>query len=101
MHPDPRRIIPVVLLVVVAIGAIWYLSSANAKEENGAVTASGTIETTEVELASETGGKVDEVLAVKGESVRAGDVLVRFNDEPLEAQRPSLSSRHRQKRIMR
>lgn len=86
MHPDPRRIVPVILLVIVAIAAIWYLRNASAQGENGAVTASGTIEATEVKLASETGGRVDDVLAAEGESVSAGEVLVRFDAQLLEAQ---------------
>ena len=87
MHPDPRRVVPIILLVIIATAAIWYLRNASAQEENGPVSASGTVEATKVELASETGGKVDEVLAGEGDSVNAGAVLVQFNDQLVQAQR--------------
>jgi HlyD family secretion protein len=86
MHPDPRRILPVVLLAFVAIAAVWYLRNASAREENGPVTASGTIEAESVTVASEIGGQVDQVLAREGDAVRAGQVLVRFNDRLLKAE---------------
>ena len=87
MHPDPRRVVPIILLVIIATAAIWYLRNASAQEENGPVSASGTVEATKVELASETGGKIDEVLAGEGDSVNAGAVLVQFNDQLVQAQR--------------
>jgi len=86
MHPNPRRILPVVLLVVVAVAAWWYLNQQRASAQNGALTASGTIEATQVRVAPELSGYVLEVLADEGQAVQSGEVLVRFNDTLLQAQ---------------
>ncbi len=86
MHPNPRRIVPVVLLLAVAAAAIWYFTrSANA--ETGAISASGTIEATQINIAPELGGRVDVVHVSEGDVVKAGDVLVQFDTTLLEAQR--------------
>jgi multidrug resistance efflux pump len=50
------------------------------------ISASGTIEATQVSLAPEMGGKVVEILANKGDTVQAGKVLIRFEDALLQAQ---------------
>ena len=86
MHPDPRRIAPVVILVVVAGAAFWYLNSSKARENGGAISASGTIETTQVLVASEANGKVREVLVQEGDAIKAGEVLVDFDEDLLKAQ---------------
>jgi len=86
MHPNPRRIVPVVIVVlVVAAGAIWYLNQPS--DTNGATTGSGTIEATSVTLAPEIAGRVAEVLVDEGDAVKAGDALVRLDGATLEAQR--------------
>lgn len=86
MHPDPKRILPVVVLVGLAAFAIWYLTSTPAGQENGPITASGTIEAVQINLASEVGGKVSQVAAQEGERVEAGKPLVQFDDALLKAQ---------------
>jgi len=86
MHPNPRKIAPVIVLIIIAATAWWYFSRATAQEENGLISASGTIEAIQVNIASEIGGQVDEVLAQEGEAVTAGQVLVRFKDTLLQAQ---------------
>jgi membrane fusion protein YbhG len=86
MHPNPRRIIPVVVLVLaIAAGVIWYLNQPS--DTSGATTGSGTIEATSVTLAPEIAGRVAEVLVDEGDAVRAGDALVRLDGATLEAQR--------------
>ena len=86
MHPNPRKIAPVIVLIIIAATAWWYFSRATAQEENGLISASGTIEAIQVNIASEIGGQVNEVLAQEGEAVTAGQVLVRFKDTLLQAQ---------------
>lgn len=87
MHPNPRRIIPVVLLLAATAAAIWYFNTINqAQAEVGALTASGTIEATQVLAAAEVGGQIAEVLRREGETVQAGEVLVRFDSALLQAQ---------------
>jgi len=86
MHPDLRKIAPVVLLIVLAVASIYYLSTTSSARAEGALSASGTVEAVEIDLAAEIGGRVVEVLAREGEAVEAGQVLVRLDDAALRAQ---------------
>ncbi|MGW8250309.1 MAG: hypothetical protein ACWGO1_06675, partial [Anaerolineales bacterium] len=88
MHRLPRRVILVVVAVIIAgAGAAWwYLSQDSARAENNRITASGTIEARQIEVAPQIGGQVSQVLAEEGESVKAGQDLVVFTDALLEAQ---------------
>ncbi len=84
-----------VLLIVLAIvlcacqaddeaGLLAQLGLAG--EPLGTIEASGTIETEEVVIASEFGGRVDKILADEGDEVEAGQVLIRLDTDLLEAQ---------------
>jgi multidrug efflux pump subunit AcrA (membrane-fusion protein) len=53
---------------------------------NDALSASGSIETTVVSVSPEMAGKVGEVLVEEGETVKAGDPLLRLDDSLLVAQ---------------
>ena len=83
-----RKAIPFILLILVlAAAAYWYYSTEQAVAEvDSALTASGTIETNQVILAPEIGGEVVEVSADEGEMVKAGQALIFFEDQLLEAQ---------------
>ncbi|HPH95860.1 MAG TPA: efflux RND transporter periplasmic adaptor subunit [Anaerolineaceae bacterium] len=52
----------------------------------GALTASGKVTANEVNIAAEIGGRVVEINVKEGDSVKAGDVLFRTDDEILRAQ---------------
>jgi HlyD family secretion protein len=56
-------------------------------QENGTIHASGTVETTEVNIAPEVGGKVEAMFANEGDAVKAGQVLFSFDDAILKSQR--------------
>ena len=86
MRPNIRRVIPIVIIFGLLAAAIWYFWDTAAQQENGPLTASGTIEADKVILASEGGGKVMAVLADEGDSVSEGQVLVEFDDTILQAQ---------------
>ncbi len=86
MRPNPRIVAPVIILIIIAAITWWYFSQAASRGENGLISASGTIEATQVNIASEVGGQVAEVLAEEGKPVTAGQVLVRFEDTLLQAQ---------------
>jgi HlyD family secretion protein len=86
MHGRRRLIIPVLLIAVVAGAAIWYTNRQSATAI-GPLAASGTIEATTVTVSPEVAGKAAEVLAAEGDTVAAGDVLVRLDGGVLEAQR--------------
>jgi HlyD family secretion protein len=87
MRPNLRRIAPIILLVVIVGGAAWYFTQGGGNGNNtGALTASGTIEGTQVVIAPEVGGRVLDVLAREGDAVQIGQELVRFDDALLQAQ---------------
>jgi len=88
MHRILRKFIPIFFVVlVIAAAGWWYLGREQAAVENDSLlTASGTIEATQVILAPEIGGQVIEVLAQEGDKVRAGQQLISFADQILLAQ---------------
>ena len=82
------RIIAVVFLVLIAAGAAyWYFYIRPAAADGGALTASGTVETTEISIAPEVSGKIAEVDVDEGNTVKTGQVLFRLDDTLLKAQR--------------
>jgi len=88
MHSKSRRIIPVVLLVVaLAAFAIWYFAIRPNQDQNGFLTASGTIEVVQVNLGPEIAGKVVDVSKQEGDQVFAGEPLIVLDTTLLEAQR--------------
>ncbi len=88
MHPNPRRIIPaLVLLIVLAAVGTWYYFLRPAQNGNGALAASGTLEITQVQVSPELGGKALSVQAAEGQQVQAGDPLVQLDTALLQAQR--------------
>ncbi|HEX9616784.1 MAG TPA: efflux RND transporter periplasmic adaptor subunit, partial [Anaerolineales bacterium] len=86
MHPNPRKIVPILMVVLLAALGYWYFSSGRVRADTGFLSASGTIEATQVLVSAEIGGQVSDVLVEEGQSVTAGEVLVRFADRLLQAQ---------------
>lgn len=86
MHLNLRRTAPFIVVIILAAVAFWFFWGEDGQQENGPLSASGTIEANQVVLASEIGGKVTGVLATEGELVRADDALVNFDDKLLIAQ---------------
>jgi HlyD family secretion protein len=87
MHPNPRRIVPVVVILALAALAYWYFALRPAAAEEGALAASGTIEAASANVSPELAGRVTAVNAMEGEAVPAGAVLVEFDSRLLTAQR--------------
>jgi HlyD family secretion protein len=86
MQKNIRRIGPIVLIIVIIVATIYYLNQVS-RNENGPLTASGTVEVVEIIIAPEiVGGQISEVLVEEGDIVHTGDILVRFEDEMLRAQ---------------
>jgi HlyD family secretion protein len=81
-----RRLIPLVVVVVVVVGAAYLWSARASAQNGGGLTASGTIETTDVTISPEVGGRVLEVLAKEGDAVQAGQALIHMDDALLKAQ---------------
>jgi HlyD family secretion protein len=87
MHrPNPRRVVPIVLLILAVLAAIWYYSQAAAADPDAPISASGTIEALEVRISPEVGGRIISLQADEGDTVTAGQLLVQLDDSLLKAQ---------------
>lgn len=85
MHPDPKRIAPVILILAIAVGA-WWLFFGRVPAQTTDIKASGTIEAVEVVVAPEVAGRVTAVNAAEGDTVTARSPLVTLDDSLLRAQ---------------
>ena len=82
-----RIVVIVLFLAALAGGAYYYFNYYKAAQAApGALAASGTIETTQVSISPEVGGRVVAVNVVEGQAVKAGAVLVTFDASLLQAQ---------------
>jgi HlyD family secretion protein len=101
MKRNPRRIIVPIVLALAVIAGVWYYvvrpagsvaaawaSIVNPSSASStALTASGTVETTEISIAPEVPGKILEVNVQEGDVVKSGDVLFHLDDTTLKIQR--------------
>ena len=85
MQNNRRRTIIIVVVLVLVIGG-YYGVRAFTGGNNSALTASGTIEATTVNVSPELAGKIQAVLADEGQAVKTGDPLFRLDDTLLKAQ---------------
>jgi HlyD family secretion protein len=81
-----RGAVIIVLVIAVAAVAVWLYLRQN-DPANGRLSASGTVETVDVQIAPEMTGRVVEVMVSEGDTVAAGDVLFRLDDALLQSQR--------------
>ncbi len=87
MHPNPRRVLPlVVLLATLAAAGYWVFELRPARQNHRALVASGTIEATQVQIGAEASGKIAAVLVSEGDRVQAGQELARLDQALLLAQ---------------
>ena len=82
-----RTVVIVLVLAAFAAFGYWYFYMRPAAAASGALTASGTVETTEISIASEVAGKVQEVKVTEGDTVKTGDQLFILDSSLLNAQR--------------
>jgi HlyD family secretion protein len=80
-----KRFGPITLILIAILAIIYYVLFVIG-EDADALTASGTVEAVEVVVAIDTGGQIIEVMVDEGDNVKAGDELIRFKDEILQAQ---------------
>ncbi|HNP74097.1 MAG TPA: biotin/lipoyl-binding protein, partial [Kouleothrix sp.] len=80
-----RRLIPIVIVVALIAGGLYYTLGRASGAANSSRTFSGTIEADQVDLTSEVSGVVEQV-ADEGAQVKAGDTLVVLNTDLLQAQ---------------
>ncbi len=87
-HKRALRIVPVVVILALLAAGAYYLR-AQSSADPGSLSASGTVEATQTLIGPEMAGRVGEVLVDEGDLVRAGDVLLRLDDQGLSTQRES------------
>ncbi len=76
----------VALLLIMACALALSCSGCREASVGGAIEASGTIEAEEVIVASEFGGRVEQILADEGDAVELGQALIHLDTQLLEAQ---------------
>jgi HlyD family secretion protein len=84
---SPKKIIPVVVLLIVAGAAIWYYASGRPEKTDGALVASGTVEATDAQLGFQAAGRIVALAPREGDRVTAGQELARLDRAELEARR--------------
>ena len=85
MKHRARVVVPILLLLVVGTWAVLAALRRGGDRTDG-VAASGTIEATQVSVASKIAGRIQRVHAGEGALVRAGDLLVTIEGRELSAQ---------------
>jgi HlyD family secretion protein len=73
-------------VALVSTGIWWFISSAS-REVSTDILTSGFVEARDVAIAFEAGGRIVEIAAREGDSVRAGATLVKLDDSLLKAQK--------------
>jgi HlyD family secretion protein len=87
----PPILIAVLLLLALGAGLFYYLVIKQA-DSNTPLTASGSVEASEVILSPELSGKVTEVDVAEGDAVQASEVLFRMDTTLLQAQRAAAAA---------
>lgn len=85
-HNKPPVPLIIVLVLAIAGGAYWWWTTQQQAATDGALTLSGTVESTEYTVASALAGRITEVRVAEGDSVAAGDVIATLDDSALKLQ---------------
>jgi HlyD family secretion protein len=80
-----RAILGIVLVILIA-GGVWWWTQRQSQAASNELTGSGTIEANEVQVGPQVSGRVVQVMADEGQTVKAGDVLFRLDDSTLLVQ---------------
>jgi HlyD family secretion protein len=73
--------------VIWSLSLVVFLAGCGNGQTDGPIAASGFVEGEEVAVAPETSGRIAEMRVDRGDTVRAGDVLVRLDDALLQSKR--------------
>ena len=79
-RPPTRVLLPVLVLVVLAAAALWWLTRGDGV---ASLAASGTVEATETDLGFPLSGSVDRIAVREGDAVARGDTLAWLESEAL------------------
>ena len=78
-----RNIVVIAVIVIVAAAALWGSRWFRRGEK---ISADGTLEARNIEVGSKVGGRITQVLALEGDRVEAGKLLITFDSDELEGQ---------------
>ena len=84
MKPKRKAILVIILLAVLVGG--WLLYQRGLQPSDGALRTAGTVEGTEVNIASKVNGRITSLTLVEGNLVQAGQVVVKLDDADLAAE---------------
>jgi multidrug resistance efflux pump len=78
-----RRALLPIFVILTLVGLALY--SSGMLHRNNLLHGSGTVEAHDIRVGSKVGGRIDKVLVREGDSVKAGQVLITFDDKELTA----------------
>ena len=76
----------ILILVIILALVLYFLLSSKGEKNRGEISASGTIEITEVEVSSKLSGRIEKLLVDEGDSVLKDQVLIELESKELQAQ---------------
>lgn len=79
-----KKFAPLAFILIILVAQFWLTHKTG--RNSAPVQVSGTIEAVEIRLRFEAGGQIAEVLVDEGDRVQAGEVLVKLEDQVLQAQ---------------
>ncbi len=85
-----------ILVAVLAAAGYGWMTLQNRGTPEGFVSGNGRIEATEIDLATQLGGRVSELLVDEGDFVEAGQILARMQVDTLTAQHDEARAREQQ-----
>ncbi len=74
------------ILVIILALVLYFLLRTKGRKNEGEISASGTVEITEVEVSSKLSGRIERLLVDEGDSVLKDQVLIELEKNELEAQ---------------
>src|SRR5882757_9742425 len=78
-----KRIVTIVVVVAAILAGLAY--SSGWFSHDSALQGSGTVEARDIRVGSKVGGRIEQVLVREGDTVKAGQVLITFDDKELQA----------------
>jgi multidrug resistance efflux pump len=73
-------IVLIVLITAAVVSARWFHG-----RNDSTLQGSGTVEARDIRVGSKVGGRIDKVLVREGDYVKAGQILITFDDKELQA----------------
>src|ERR1700753_1677879 len=78
-----KRVVIIVVVVAAIFAGVAY--SEGWFSRDSALLGSGTVEARDIRVGSKVGGRIDKILVREGDTVKAGQVLITFDDKELAA----------------